>query len=472
MLSVGACVSQIKWVYFKKAPHSLYDLQTFDDASRGPLGAMELITRLSPKDIITDRSTGAGWAFWASVLTILALALDPFAQQILSFPLRTVPSDGRGEALVAAAQIYDTNMTTGMTTTFSKNVDMHMQGAVMNGLYVLDSPAKFTCTTANCTWPSFYSVGICSSYTNVTGRIKVNCSKPAETSNVKFCNYTLPSGFELWSQALASTGDGSVTTLNATGIPGKSGGYGNISDVLVDVGIVRYSGNIEKPEALEYRLSWCAKRFSNIEVINGTMSTPSIRSWPLESPKTFYQAGPISLNAFTVPDNATDFDGPNRTFTVNAYDHIYLGRWLATQFFETESQDTVARALYLQPNISQTIENIATSMTNQIREGRNTTAVEGIASRQETFIQVNWDWLILPGIVVLMGAMLLAASMFLSRGKTEELWKNSVLATLYMNVRGWDTARVDRWTAMGRHSKSMRGKMESNGQGGYDFVKP
>jgi hypothetical protein len=92
MLAVAACISQLKWHYFESASHSLRNIQVFDDTSRGPLGALELVTRLSPREIFSRRSGGVGWTFWASILTILAMALDPFAQQVLSFPLRTVPS--------------------------------------------------------------------------------------------------------------------------------------------------------------------------------------------------------------------------------------------------------------------------------------------------------------------------------------------------------------------------------------------
>jgi hypothetical protein len=61
MLAVAACISQLKWLYFERAPRSLHSMQVFDDASRGPLGALELLTRLSPKEIFLHRSGGAGW---------------------------------------------------------------------------------------------------------------------------------------------------------------------------------------------------------------------------------------------------------------------------------------------------------------------------------------------------------------------------------------------------------------------------
>jgi hypothetical protein len=51
------------------------DLQTFDDASRGPLGAISLIVRIR---------WGATIASFGALLTILALGQDAFYQQIYS----------------------------------------------------------------------------------------------------------------------------------------------------------------------------------------------------------------------------------------------------------------------------------------------------------------------------------------------------------------------------------------------------
>lgn len=51
------------------------DLQIFDDASRGPLGALSLILRIR---------WGAMLASLGALLTILALAQDAFYQQIYS----------------------------------------------------------------------------------------------------------------------------------------------------------------------------------------------------------------------------------------------------------------------------------------------------------------------------------------------------------------------------------------------------
>jgi hypothetical protein len=177
------------------------------------------------------------------------------------------------------------------------------------------------------------------------------------------------------------------------------------------------------------------------------------------------------MSPFNIPESAQDFDGPNRTFTINTSDHKTLQGWLTGTLFKTQNQEAVARALFSQPDIPQVVANIATSMTNNIRGARNATMVEGIAFREETYIHVNWSWLVLPGVVVLMGVVLLAATMWSSRAERDGLWKNSVLATMFMQTRGWDGPNVGTWSDMDVQAKGMKGKLEKNKGGKVEFVR-
>jgi hypothetical protein len=75
LLVITACISQLKWIYFGRRGHRVMDLQIFDSASRGPLGAIALIVRIR---------WGATIASFGALITILALFQDAFYQQIYS----------------------------------------------------------------------------------------------------------------------------------------------------------------------------------------------------------------------------------------------------------------------------------------------------------------------------------------------------------------------------------------------------
>jgi hypothetical protein len=69
-------ISQLKWSWFSKTKRPLRDIMTYDDASRGVWGAANLIWKLKLRDLI---------ATLAAFIMIVALALDPLAQQLVKF---------------------------------------------------------------------------------------------------------------------------------------------------------------------------------------------------------------------------------------------------------------------------------------------------------------------------------------------------------------------------------------------------
>lgn len=93
LFAVAESLSQLKWLWFRQ-PRMLDEIQTFDDASRGPMGAVKLIIQTSAFHLAT----------LGSLITILSLVMDPFAQQILSYPERIVQV---GTARVTRAQAYN-----------------------------------------------------------------------------------------------------------------------------------------------------------------------------------------------------------------------------------------------------------------------------------------------------------------------------------------------------------------------------
>lgn len=79
MVPVASCISQLKWRHFIHHSDKLDALQAFDDASRGPWGSAMLLLSIRRRALIA-------WAL--AFVTIVALGIDPSAQQILDFPTR------------------------------------------------------------------------------------------------------------------------------------------------------------------------------------------------------------------------------------------------------------------------------------------------------------------------------------------------------------------------------------------------
>jgi hypothetical protein len=96
LVAVSESISQLKWLWFRQ-PRTLQDIQMFDDASRGPLGALRLAWT----------TKGANLVVLGCAVTVLCMVMDPFAQQIVSYPVRTVDA---ALAVVGRAQAYDAGL--------------------------------------------------------------------------------------------------------------------------------------------------------------------------------------------------------------------------------------------------------------------------------------------------------------------------------------------------------------------------
>lgn len=95
LVVVAECLSQLKWVYFQQRAHPLTHFQVFDDASRGPWGSLRLLIAVNWTAIA---------ASFGAVITILALAMEPFTQQVLSYPVRNATER---TAVLWRADAYD-----------------------------------------------------------------------------------------------------------------------------------------------------------------------------------------------------------------------------------------------------------------------------------------------------------------------------------------------------------------------------
>ena len=78
LLVATESIGQAKWLLFRKQSRNLADFKTIDEASRGPWGAFQLLHRFWDGRTILP-SAGA-------FIVLVSLAVDPFIQQISSYP--------------------------------------------------------------------------------------------------------------------------------------------------------------------------------------------------------------------------------------------------------------------------------------------------------------------------------------------------------------------------------------------------
>ncbi|KAF7866825.1 hypothetical protein EAF04_005667 [Stromatinia cepivora] len=175
LYSIAESTSQWKWLHFSEQKNFLIDFDKIDAASRGPLGSFKLLWRRNRELIVRI----------GAVATVLALAVDPFTQQLVQYQQRSVPRDIGEMASVPRADRYSKGrlFNTQLTMVSSDppvaqafvDADFTMQSAV---LYGLTQPTEMTtqqlphkCTSGNCTWDVFESLSVCNVCNDLSDKV-------------------------------------------------------------------------------------------------------------------------------------------------------------------------------------------------------------------------------------------------------------------------------------------------------------
>ncbi|EKG18544.1 hypothetical protein MPH_04346 [Macrophomina phaseolina MS6] len=132
------------------------------------------------------------------------------------------------------------------------------------------------------------------------------------------------------------------------------------------------------------------------------------------------------------------------------------------------------RALYLK-DVKEAMSNITTSMTNQIRRGRNSTLVLGVVLQSETVMVVQWYWCILPITMVGFGFLFLATVICVNASHGVPLWKSGLIPLFFHGIEGdlqedpGTYRKVERSDQMVKSAASMKVGLWRNNHGHIRF---
>ena len=87
-------------------------------------------------------------------------------------------------------------------------------------------------------------------------------------------------------------------------------------------------------------------------------------------------------------------------------------------------------ALKASSNIPLTMQNVATAMTNYLRDTSTTTAT-GEAGVNEAYVRIAWRWIVLPATLLSAAIALLLLTMSASKSQGARVWKTSELALFF-----------------------------------------
>ncbi|KAJ5202284.1 hypothetical protein N7449_004363 [Penicillium cf. viridicatum] len=457
LVSVSSCLGQLKWNLFQN-PAPLYHIQVIDQASRGPWGSLEVLLRG-----ISGSRTGSLTYVGAS-LTVLALVVDPFAQQILTFPSRTVP------ALDAASFTPTSQHWYSIEGSDQSDVDTGLEPALfvsmMSGLLgTYSSPGAFYFTN-HLVFPELVTLGMCSKCEDVTARTKQKCHAPEISLFLDTiaeplrkiptnCSYQTPNNFTFDFEEFDFTrhsDDTVIFGINHWSLRPR------VMDLALDIRIptfdiqtpvasfiainytttVTYAiSNATAPPTKAIESTYLPGHNQNnrpMQVVDTQQLIPTVA---LEDPH-LTSSRPIHFappNGSATLSNDSSYSVDLRTF--GHFADIMMSLFNSTTQLRGEvPASTVLKlgTILRMDNLNRLLDSMSTSVTDTFRTSSLGHMIPVTTFRKETFIHVRWPWIILPVIVTLGSVALLLGTAIGSKHRKAVLWKCMVLPLLISHL--------------------------------------
>ncbi|KAJ8113758.1 hypothetical protein OPT61_g4181 [Boeremia exigua] len=518
LVPAAACISQSIWISYAQSAHPLRTLTAYDAASRGPLGALNLIWRLRAQRLAC---LGAG-------LIILAVGVGPTVQQTIVVGTRSIPTTQPASIPRARSFINEIVEETNSVWNWVKSdiVPTEMIGHLYSGMYHGSTGSKRSeldvvpvCPTNDCAFPNFESLAVCSSCLNITQKMEQSCF--TVNNNVTQCTFSLPNGLK----ANQSTRNPDTLAASAVLAPiegdnnnyrvGKSLHSDSIGNILVTT-ILNASSNdgIISADAHQCSLSWCVKTYE-AKVVNGSLEEREVQSrvnWDWLIKKA------VDARVFSMESSSQG--GPNGpAFAVYEPASIKISNWLLYKFTFSNSKYLInirtledqdlywfmedatsnftgdARAVSHQRDTIKTMllvgyeevfSSVAKALTTYIRTDGLTAyevagsandtlknlgpipPVAGTAYITEIYIKIHWRWLIFLGAILASNTAFLILTIYKSSKYNVAAWKSEPLALLYHGLeasREEEDRRLDSVRDMHQQGKRTRVQLQGTESG-------
>lgn len=411
-----------------------------------------------------------------------------------------------------------------------------MARAAYAGLFTSISPLDFSCPSgSNCTWPAFTTLGVCSECNNITSQVKASCNTheqydicwyeligdgdlPGNASypgpnavpsgfssfgeSTKFVSKCLENGvrsWPLWFTWASRIWDQSQDLLSFTSYRFPKSYNAGLSHCKLPL------AHIE-----QCKIFWCAKTFDSAAVVNGGLNegpSADVRLVPfdaanttcsgLEGVKAPESESRMPMQGLVREDRScpmsSDDIGPSDIFWVNKNDHQMTVNMLNPLIHDRgmsvdpssgggyddggevgAGSDAIATAFWdnHEGNLSLTLADITTAMTNRIRLADGYENIDGTSTSIHTVIKVTWYWLIYMVAMVLLSLAFFVTAMLFAGEKSKAVWKSSSLAVLMHGLEGFDGAQIDHrsLTKMSKAAKELWAQLKEDDEGNLKLV--
>ena len=360
------------------------------------------------------------------MITILGLAIDPFSQQVVTYPLRAVRADDA--ASVPRIQLYNALGPRNFSGKLSNHshddpswdIDLSMKAAIYGGLSGTAATLTPKCSTGNCTWGPFTSLSICNRCQDISDRI---------------VSHTLPNGL-FFNDTVPEIGD--PTILVASGVL-------PVEELGPTRGSLANFSIMNAVQGYQCTLYWCIQGY-DLSIRAGTIREKVTRTWANETLST--TEGIEEYLTFLPTAGFTDPDIKNfvvwkysQATLISFFKSFFTGILIGGPNFGYNSSSDVMQAFSNVQDLHNGSMSIALAdvpaligrITNNINIQMRQAAglpILGEATRTETYVLVQWQWLPLPIILLFLTLVFLVATIRKYTPKNVLPWKSSVTALL------------------------------------------
>lgn len=327
LLPASEALGQLKWSWFQGDSKKMWDFEIFDNASRGPWGSFLLLIR----------TKGRTLAALGAAVTIFAMALDPFFQQLVRYPQRWEIQPQNSS--IPRVRWYEPDYNRVIKQNGQKIISSDLDIKPVVDKFFLDlgipqvqvgngtrAEIPVACPTSNCTWEPYETLSVCSECADIADMLEFACLVANldwvqnATSYVPYDNGTmcgwflnatsakpiLMSGYQADPVTNQSSGEilltrtlPLVTNINRRSLFSGSISFKHVRNPITDFLVVsaadgpdreRILNSIfrhQRPRALECVLSWCVQTIESsyyqgtyTETIKNRFTNTSTGPWP------------------------------------------------------------------------------------------------------------------------------------------------------------------------------------------------
>ncbi|CAI7629279.1 unnamed protein product [Penicillium pancosmium] len=506
---VAAAVGQLKWIWIQHREQPVLDMQSFDDASRGPLGALYLLFQ----------HRGLSIASLGAIVTVLSMALDPFVQQILSYPVQQTPGS-------------TTQATMPQALTFASNANYtFLEQSYNAALWNTDFAVNPTCPKCQDV-TDLATIYKCDKWTEPDVDVQDNLtddqkyygcdvnSGNGENGTVVVDYSTKRNGISIPTELIWMLG---LTKLveSSLGVPYPIFTFAHAqfeaeSANASFTNITEFVRGIRLKSVQECVLSLCLKTY-NVSVSSGT---PQVNVTSIDYGERFTDNLPVDdleieygyqdIDCWRPTDRPGPFNfvrlptgnwadtgqfvfclrriPPNSTETgYVALDNLYsnspfLGYkteqymfnsstslWAisADKSWSTSAKFATAFTRVIEYGLGSLLSDMAAALTKYTLQTGNTSA-RGTVMISQAFVKVSWQWLTFPSVLLVSGFVFWITTVMKNRQHRLGLWKSSILPMLFCGAEKVDprlerpgsAADYTKISQMSQSARTTRVKME------------